>query len=87
MTKGKQESKDQRDPRYVTVIVLNTYVIIILSCSSISHSFFPSLLQGYPGEKGTAGSSDIIDFNGKLLDAFQVSNIKVPMRPDLWLHA
>lgn len=45
-------------------------------------SIFLSLPQGYPGEKGTAGSSDIIDFNGKLLDAFQVSDIKVSMRPD-----
>lgn len=35
------------------------------------------LSQGYPGEKGTAGSSDIIDFNGKLLDAFQVSDMVV----------
>lgn len=35
------------------------------------------LCQGYPGEKGTAGSSDIIDFNGKLLDAFQVSDMVV----------
>lgn len=33
-------------------------------------------LQGYPGEKGATGSSDIIDFNGKLLDAFQVSYIE-----------
>lgn len=31
---------------------------------------FLSLPKGYPGEKG---SSDIIDFNGKLLDAFRVS--------------
>lgn len=36
-----------------------------------------SCCQGYPGEKGTAGSSDIIDFNGKLLDAFQVSDMVV----------
>lgn len=34
------------------------------------------LLQGYPGEKGAPGSSDIVDFNGKLLDAFQVSNVE-----------
>lgn len=38
---------------------------------------FPrSLPQGYPGEKGMAGSSDIIDFNGKLLDAFQVNKVR-----------
>jgi len=42
-----------------------------------------SLLQGYPGEKGVAGPSDIIDFNGKLLDAIQVSDIKASMRTDL----
>lgn len=35
---------------------------------------FLSLPKGSPGEKG---SSDIIDFNGKLLDAFRVSVIKV----------
>lgn len=40
-------------------------------------------LQGYPGEKGNAGSSDIIDFNGKLLDAFQVSDV----RPQVCLFA
>lgn len=34
------------------------------------------LCQGYPGEKGNTGSSDIIDFNGKLLDAFQVSDVR-----------
>lgn len=38
----------------------------------LSIQFFLSPSKGYPGEKGTAGSSDIIDFNGKLLDAFQV---------------
>lgn len=43
----------------------------VFTCVCIS-----SLIQGYPGEKGEAGSSDIIDFNGKLLDAFQVSNRK-----------
>lgn len=46
-----------------------------------SLAFF-SLPQGYPGEKGATGSSDIIDFNGKLLDAFQVSYIEVSVRPD-----
>lgn len=35
------------------------------------------LLQGHPGEKGASGSSDIVDFNGKLLDAFQVSHEKM----------
>lgn len=39
------------------------------------HFSFQTLTQGYPGEKGAAGSSDIVDFNGKLLDAFQVSLI------------
>lgn len=33
----------------------------------------PSRFQGYPGEKG---SSDIIDFNGELLEALRVSEIK-----------
>lgn len=45
------------------------------------HLYF--LPQGYPGEKG---SSDVIDFNGKLLDAIQVSNIVVLSRPDLGMH-
>lgn len=40
------------------------------------------LSQGYPGEKGATGSSDVIDFNGKLLDAFQVSDIRMSVRPD-----
>lgn len=51
---------------------------------------FPSpgfcLSQGYPGEKGATGSSDIIDFNGKLLDAFQVRDIRMSVRPDQWLQ-
>lgn len=33
----------------------------------------PSWFQGYPGEKG---SSDIIDFNGELLEALRVSEIE-----------
>lgn len=49
------------------------YTIKHIQCVYICQSF---LLQGYPGEKGATGSSDIIDFNGKLLDAFQVSDIK-----------
>lgn len=52
--------------------------MIICSCLCISHLFFLS-----QGEKGATGSSDIIDFNGKLLDAFQVNDIKVS---DLWMH-
>lgn len=59
--------------------------MIIFSCLCTSHSFF-SLPQGYPGEKGATGSSDVIDFNGKLLDAFQVSDIKLSVRPDLWMR-
>ncbi len=67
------------------IILLNTCMMIIFSCLCISYSFF-SPPQGNPGEKGATGSSDIIDFNGKLLDAFQVSDIKVSLRPDLWMH-
>lgn len=48
-------------------LVVNKY--FILRCLSVP--------QGHPGEKGTTGSSDIIDFNGKLLDAFQVSDVKI----------
>ena len=51
----------------------------ILSCLCQAHLFIPSLSQGYPGEKGTTGSSDIIDFNGKLLDAFQVRIFHIPL--------
>lgn len=46
----------------------NTYICVI---SYVTDLF--SSLQGRPGEKGTSASGDIIDFNGKLLDAFQVS--------------
>lgn len=43
-------------------------------CSSCTVSLISlSRFQGYPGEKG---SSDIIDFNGELLDALRVSEIK-----------
>lgn len=42
--------------------------ICVVSCVT----FFSSR-QGLTGEKGTSASGDIIDFNGKLLDAFQVS--------------
>lgn len=28
--------------------------------------------QGLPGEKGASGSSDVIAFNDKILDAFKV---------------
>lgn len=54
-----------------------TFVLILWIVVYIYFIHFLSLPQGYPGEKGATGSSDIIDFNGKLLDAFQVSDIKV----------
>lgn len=51
--------------------------IRIVCIISIVHAQFRSChsfgFQGYPGEKG---SSDIIDFNGELLDAFRVSEIR-----------
>lgn len=57
-------------------------VSLSINCvrSSIKDSryiyFIHFLSQGHPGEKGGTGSSDIIDFNGKLLDAFQVGDVK-----------
>ena len=40
--------------------------------------------QGYPGEKGVPGSTEVIDFNGKLLEAFQVSPPSQRCRQYTW---
>lgn len=44
--------------------------------------------QGPPGEKGATGSSDVIAFNDKLLDAFQVKcdNINISFLKELYLR-
>lgn len=71
---GKVESKDHKDQWYPS-----GQQCVLSLCSSCTASLMsPSRFQGYPGEKG---SSDIINFNGKLLDALRVSEIKASAIP------
>lgn len=71
---GKEESKDQWYPP--------GQQCVLSLCSSCTVSLMSlSRFQGYPGAKG---SSDIIDFNGELLEALRVSEIKasaIEVRP------
>lgn len=43
-----------------------------MCCGQVSTLTCDVDVQGPPGEKGAPGSSDVIEFNEKLLDAFQV---------------
>lgn len=66
---GKGESKDHKDQWYPP----GQQCVLFLCASCTVSLMSPSRFQGYPGEKG---SSDIIDFNGELLDALRVSQSK-----------
>ena len=54
-------------------VVIRSHLKCAAPPTHVSRGSVPRCLQGPPGEKGASGASDIIDFNGKLLDAFQVS--------------
>lgn len=69
ITQGDRGERGEQGPQGPMVPI--RMVCVLSFCTSYTFSFMPlPRFQGYPGEKG---SSDIIDFNGELRDAFRVS--------------